>query len=233
MSSFILKILALFFMIVDHIGFIFFPGEIIFRTIGRLALPLFAYQMAVGFSHTKNKKKHILKLLSFAIICQIPYMLMLNIYNVSMTLNILFTFVLALLSISILEKIQFDKTLGKNFKFKTLFKNCFLFILSIGLILLGNYINVDYTWYGILLTIIFYFTLKNKALSVLLFFILINIKFLIGRSTMDALAYASLFDIIFLLSFNGKKGYSRPWVFYLLYFMHFVLLLLIKHFITN
>ena len=233
MSSFTLKILALFFMIIDHIGFIFFPSELIYRAIGRLALPLFAYQMAVGFSHTKNKRNHILKLLVFAIICQIPYMLMLNLYRIPMTLNILFTFVLSLLTISTLERITFDKSFIKHFNFKALFKNCWLLVLSIGLIALGCYLNVDYTWYGIILTTIFYFTLKNKVLSISLFFILINLKFLIGKSTMDALAYSSLFDIIFILFFNGKKDYSHPWIFYLLYILHFVLLLLIKQFITN
>ena len=71
MSSFFLKIFALFFRIIDHVGFIIFPNNIILRAIGRLALPLFAYQMAVGFFHTRNKTKHIIKLLIFAIICQI------------------------------------------------------------------------------------------------------------------------------------------------------------------
>lgn len=233
MSSFILKILALLFMIIDHVGFVFFPGESIYRAIGRLALPLFAYQMAVGFSHTKNKKKHILKLLIFAIICQIPYMLMINLYKIKMTLNILFTFVLSLLTISTLEKITLNKIFIKPFNLKLLLKNLGLFTLSIGLIFLGSYLKVDYTWYGILLTTIFYFTLKNKSLSIILFFILLNLKFLIGQSRMDALAYASLFDIIFILFFNGKKGYSHPWIFYLLYILHFVVLLTIKQLITN
>ena len=61
MSSFSLKIFALLFMIIDHIGFIIFPENLLLRAIGRLAFPLFAYQMAVGFSHTKSKEKHIIK----------------------------------------------------------------------------------------------------------------------------------------------------------------------------
>jgi len=230
MSSFILKILALLFMIIDHTGFILFPNAIIFRAIGRLALPLFAYQMAVGFSHTKNKKKHILKLLAFATICQIPYILMLNLYQVSLTLNILFTFVLALCAICLLENIHLEKTPSKWKKVTSILKNIALFLLSMFLVWLGCYLEVDYTWYGILLTIGFYFTLKQKSLSLLVLFILINLKFFTSQTLMNALTYISLFDIFFILAFNGKKGYQHPWIFYLLYFAHFFPLLLIKYF---
>lgn len=227
MSSFFLKILALFFMIIDHTGLILFPDQIIFRAIGRLALPLFAFQMAVGFSHTKNKKKHILKLLIFAIMCQFPYMLMLNLYNIPLTLNILFTFILSLCVIYLLEALKFDK---KALTSKQIFKNFILLSLSIFLIWLGNHLNVDYGWYGILLTVLFYFTLNKKWLSVILFAILVHLNFISNPTAMHALVYISIFDIIFILSFNGKKGYNNSLIFYLLYFLHFFPLLLIKHF---
>ena len=202
MSSFVLKILALLFMIVDHIGFILFPNQIIFRAIGRLALPLFAFQKAIGFSHTKNKKKHILKLLAFAILCQFPYMLMLNLYQISMTLNILFTFVLALCVISLLETIELKSS---SWKFRKILQNLCLLSLSGFLIWLGCYLNVDYTWYGILLTVAFYFTLNKKILSMFLFLGLISLNFFTAPTTMHLLAYISLLDIFFIFSFNGKK----------------------------
>ena len=60
MSSFALKILGILTMCIDHLGFMFFQDEISYRLIGRLAMPIFAFQLAVGFSHSKNKEKHIL-----------------------------------------------------------------------------------------------------------------------------------------------------------------------------
>ena len=103
MPSFVLKILAIFFMVIDHVGYVLFPNIIALRIIGRLSFPLFAYQMAVGFSHTRNEKKHIVKLLLFAIICQFPYSYMIGDNSV---LNILFTFVIALLIILLINQNQ-------------------------------------------------------------------------------------------------------------------------------
>ena len=227
MSSFVLKIFALFFMIIDHAGFILFPDKIIFRAIGRLAFPLFAYQMAVGFSHTKNKEKHIIKLLLFAILCQFPHTLMLNLYGIDMSLNIIFTFVISLLTISLLENAVSEIKSIKKLSIKTIVSS----ILSIFLIVLGCYLNVDYTWYGIILTTMFYFTLHKKGWSLILFFALININYFIEPSLMSLLAYVSMLDICLILLFNGKKGYNKSLIFYIVYFVHFFPLLALKHFL--
>lgn len=228
MSSFFLKIFALIFMIIDHAGFIFFPNNLIFRAIGRLSFPLFAYQMAVGFSHTKNKQKHILKLLLFAIISQIPHSLLLNLYNVDYSLNIIFTFVIALLIIYALDKLKPINFATKNLNIRNLIISLFL---SAILVSIGTYLNVDYTWYGILLTVAFYFTLNKKYVSLILFFVLINLNYIINQSTMSALAYISIFDTIFILLFNGKKGYKFSWIFYAIYFLHLFPLIFIKQYL--
>lgn len=227
MSSFILKILAIFFMIIDHTGLILFPNHIIFRIIGRLALPLFAYQIAVGFSHTKNKPKHILKLLFFAFLAQIPYGFMLYLGNFEMQLNILFTFVLALIISYLLERIFTNKSTPITWKYFINLSASFIIVLS--LILLGCFLQVDYGWYGILLTIAFYLTLKNKFLSIICFVLLVIIKFFVGQTLFDLLAFFSLTDVLFILMFNGKKGYNQSWIFYLVYLTHLVPLLLLKY----
>lgn len=229
MSSFFLKIFALFFMIFDHIGFVLFPDQIIFRLLGRLSFPLFAYQMAVGFSHTKNKKNHIIKLLIFAIFCQIPFSLATHLYSTTNSLNIIFTFVIALLIIYTLENFPFlhyDSNL-KKYNFTT--KNFLISLLISGLLLfIGILVKTDYEWYGILLTVSFYFTLKKKILSLILFFLLVNLNFIINKTVFSLLSYVSLFDCIFILLFNGKKGYKSSTLFYILYFIHLFPILLIK-----
>jgi hypothetical protein len=88
MTSYSLKILAIITMIIDHIGFAFFPNAIILRLIGRISFPIFAFQLSVGYSHSKNKLKHIFTMLSFAIISQIPYMLFVSTAEESFALNI-------------------------------------------------------------------------------------------------------------------------------------------------
>ena len=68
-SSFIIKIVALFTMTVDHIGWLLgdmvgsnFWLTIVCRIIGRIALPLFCFMIAQGVMHTKNAGKYFLRL---------------------------------------------------------------------------------------------------------------------------------------------------------------------------
>lgn len=68
-----LKILACIAMVIDHVGVLFFPSNMLYRKIGRLALPLFAFLLAEGCKHTRNKKKHFFLLAFFAGVCQCVY----------------------------------------------------------------------------------------------------------------------------------------------------------------
>lgn len=71
-SSFIIKILAIVFMTFDHVGIYLkaaYPYQesieilsTIFRSVGRLALPLFVFMIVEGVIHTKSFKKYIFKL---------------------------------------------------------------------------------------------------------------------------------------------------------------------------
>ena len=85
MTSFGLKMLGIFTMLIDHIGFMFLDDYLelytIFRIIGRLAFPIFAFQLAVGYSHSKNKEKHIGRMLIFALLSQIPFMMFIKLAN--------------------------------------------------------------------------------------------------------------------------------------------------------
>ena len=67
LSSNILKIIAIVIMVIDHIaGYLYkdFNQDIyyVFRSIGRMAMPIFAYLIVQGFFYTKNLKKYIFKI---------------------------------------------------------------------------------------------------------------------------------------------------------------------------
>jgi hypothetical protein len=62
-----LKLIAAVIMLIDHIGFVIFPEHIVFRLIGRLAMPIFAYSIALGFTKTRSYKKYLLRMGIFAI----------------------------------------------------------------------------------------------------------------------------------------------------------------------
>lgn len=71
----LLKTIAFITMLADHVGYLFFPKEIIWRLIGRISFPIFAYCIVLGYIHTRSLKKYFLRLLCFSVISQIPYTL--------------------------------------------------------------------------------------------------------------------------------------------------------------
>ena len=82
MSSFSLKLLALCAMLFDHAAAVFFrcgllaqPLCTLLRTIGRIALPLFAWQAVQGWRHTANRPRHARRLLAGALVSAVPYSL--------------------------------------------------------------------------------------------------------------------------------------------------------------
>ena len=63
-SNFILKIIALIFMTIDHVG-AFLPSsplQFTFRVLGKIALPIFIYTTLEGCKKTKDIKKYMLRL---------------------------------------------------------------------------------------------------------------------------------------------------------------------------
>ena len=51
-----LKLIALITMTIDHVGMMLLPQLRILRAIGRIAFPIFAYMIAEGCRHTRNRK---------------------------------------------------------------------------------------------------------------------------------------------------------------------------------
>lgn len=68
-----LKILAMIAMTCDHVGLQLFPQYPILRLIGRLALPIYAYMVAEGCRHTRDRKKYLLRMAGMALLCQLVY----------------------------------------------------------------------------------------------------------------------------------------------------------------
>lgn len=87
MSITIIKLIAAFSMLLDHIseafgfnGWNFFDGFIL-SEIGRISFPLFVFAAVNGWHHTANKQNYINRIAVFAAISQIPYSLIFSITN--------------------------------------------------------------------------------------------------------------------------------------------------------
>ena len=99
MTSFVLKIIAIISMFLDHLSYSIYGQFSWLNYLGRLSFPIFAFQITEGYHHTKNLKKYFLRLGIFAVISQIPFYLFTNTFTTEFTLNIFFTLFAGLLAI--------------------------------------------------------------------------------------------------------------------------------------
>ena len=217
LSNFDLKILAIITMTIDHIGAIMYPNIDIFRIIGRISFPIFAFLLVEGFNHTSNKLKYFLRLLLFAVITQPIYDYAFN----NRELNILFTFSLSFLLLSSLEFIK--KIINKynkgieNYLYKTVFYS----LTYILFVLFSIILNVDYQALGISLVFIFYLV-PNLYLSFLLY--LLAVIFL----ATNTIQFYSLLSFLFIYMYNGEKGKNIKYFFYLYYPLHLLILKMLQ-----
>jgi len=215
MSSFVLKIIAVITMFIDHVGYAIFGKFSFFNYIGRIAFPIFAFQISEGYAHTKDLKKYFLRLFIFAIISQVPFMLFGKIISNDFTLNIFFTLLLGLISIYIYDKSKY-KLLG---------------IISAILIgFLAEFAHCDYGFYGVAIIFLFYVFKSDVIKSSIAFMLSTTIKYLIPifkYGFYDVYLYlfiCTLLPIVFISLYNGKKGKDTKYLLYLFYPIHLLLI---------
>ena len=216
MSSFVLKIIAVISMLIDHSGYLIFNGFSFMNYIGRLAFPIFAFLITEGYTHTSNLKKYFLRLLIFAVISQIPFMLLFP--SSSFSLNILFTLALGLLAITVYGKLN-NKVLG---------------VLFVALCaVLAHFLNFDYGWFGIAIIFIFYIFKNKKPYMNILFSVttFINYMYYFAKTLRTEYLLILLccnLSLIPINLYNGKKGKNIKYFLYVFYPLHLIVLYLIK-----
>lgn len=106
MNRNVLKIIALISMIIDHIGLVFFPEQIVFRLIGRLSFPIFAFFVAEGWYYTRSKKRYTLLMFVFMLISWVPYCMALDLPFY--TVNVMGVFLLSILGMFLVDRIRLN-----------------------------------------------------------------------------------------------------------------------------
>jgi len=69
----LVQLLAMLTMLIDHLGIVLFPEEPGWRYIGRIAMPLYAYALVIGYRMTRSVPKYMLRLAAIAVLSQLPY----------------------------------------------------------------------------------------------------------------------------------------------------------------
>lgn len=214
-------------MIIDHIGYAFFPQEIWLRAIGRLSMPLFCYGITKGFQRCnessefnyKRLNKYFERLLFFTLISQIPYSFMTS----SLNWNIGMTWLCSLFLLK-----MFDGTYGIKVK-----------IASLVLAATINYIfRFDYGMYGCFMCLLIYhfYTKKKEPIKLTLSLILLNLLRILGGYSIGSilLQTISIFAVLllfFLEKYDSKIKLPKK-TYYIAYPLHMLVIVFIKLFIN-
>lgn len=149
LSTAALHILAMAFMLSDHLWATLFLSQEWMTAVGRLAFPIFAFLAVEGYFHTHSFRRYALRMLLFAVLSEVPFDLMYSgtpFYPVHQ--NVIWTLLLGLLGI---------RARGKRW----------LFLLTcVGVTALGGVLGtlcmVDYYGAGVLTVFVFYFFRRRK-----------------------------------------------------------------------
>lgn len=215
-----LKIIAIVSMFVDHIGAAVLEKGLlvssqvqnnpvlydrlhsidhVLRLIGRPAFPIFCFLLVEGFLHTKDTKKYALRLFLFALISEIPFDLAIlgNIMDFRAQ-NVFFTLLIGLLVM-----------MGASYFSKNVWLQSLIFVLGIGA---GYFLHTDYGFKGVLLIeLLYFFRYDRKS------------QCIAGACAFSWEATAPL-AFLPILAYNGKRGLSLKYFFYLFYPIHLLIL---------
>lgn len=235
-TSMSLHIMAMAFMLCDHLWGTIVPGNDWLTCIGRISFPIFAFLIVEGYFHTGNLKKYVCRILLFAILSEIPFNLAMGsrwFYPIHQ--NVLWSFLIALGLIHWNEK---TRAAGK----------IWMRILIGGVTVLLGYIvglvtMVDFYHAGIMTVLVFYFFRQRKWWSyagqaICLWYI--NTEMLggfsyelqlFGQTYFLVRQSFALLALIPIWLYRGNQGYHSKqlqMVYYVFYPLHLLILGVIK-----
>lgn len=225
-----IKTIAIVAMLIDHIAWSFVGtytvlGQIM-HIIGRLTAPIMCYFIAQGYIHTRSFKKYLGRLIIFALISHIPFVLESTGKIKVFPFSVMYTLTLGLLAIYAYDKIK-NKTLR------------WIVIIIIGILSLPG----DWMFFGIAFCMIFYIYRDNfkkqciGIISIGLFeMILIMVATAVTRGNLLTAVLENLFQMSIILSlpilnlYNKERGGNKVarMGFYIFYPLHLLIIALIK-----
>ena len=227
-----LHIMAMIFMLCDHLWGTIVPGNDWLTCIGRISFPIFAFMIVEGYFHTSNLKKYAGRLFVFALISEIPFNLALGsriFYPIHQ--NVLWSF---LISLGLIHWNEKAKKSGK------LWKRLVVGTASVILGYLGGILTmVDFYHAGVLTVLAFYFFRGRKWYNYLGQFVTlwyINIEMLGGYSYMIDIMGKTYFlvrqsfamlALVPIWLYSGRRGYHSKAFQYFCYWFYPVHLLVL------
>ncbi len=232
LNSNILKVIAIICMIIDHIGYFFlldinYDLYIIFRGIGRIAMPIFVFLLVEGYIHTKKLENYIARVAIIAILTQIIITVFdIQIYGYVRGINILVSFVLILALLRIID----EKKICNNKNIDLLLRVMSLF----SIVVIYFVVDIDYSYFAPILALFFYVTnrIKNKKNILIiesLYFLIIPIISIFAIN--NILGITTIISAFLIMLYNGKLGRKNKiiqYAYYLFFPVHYLIIYMIK-----
>lgn len=240
-TGFGLKLIAVITMFIDHIGAgilentavfsmptaeaiqdqgtaIMMLVDLLLRSIGRMAFPIYCYMLAEGFVHTRNVKKYGLRLLAIAIVSELPFDYLFDRQWFSWGHNnVLWELLLGLI---VIYGIVFVQKQDMNAWLKFVLK---IVVMGAGMAI-AELTNLDYGMAGICAIAVMYNLNGEEKKKRLLAFGLGIVVLTLMSSVLEVCA---LFMLIPMSYYQGNRGPDSPMIrrfFYWFYPAHIVLL---------
>ena len=213
-----LKIIALVSMTFDHIGMMFFPFCSVFKIIGRLSFPIFAYMLAEGWKYTSNKKRYMSVIWLMGIVYQLFYYFFFY-------MGIFITYGLSLLLIWAIEYVVSNGK--KSWLISPIIVIVVILIGCIEYIFPYSGFAIDYGLVGIMIPVLIYFNKTKKDKIIFLFLGLLFLSLIY-----KGVQFVSLLSVVLLFFYDGKRGIKcLKYFFYVYYPMHLVIIWFISLYI--
>ena len=250
-SGFVLKMIAVISMLIDHTGAVIVEGkinmmapnamtdpneivsfamdnpklmllDIAMRLIGRFAFPIFAFLIVEGFLHTRSVVKYAINLGVFALISEIPFNLAIDGSLKSLDhQNVFFTLFLGLICIWAIRELAEKERLGPE-KWKRVV--CSILLVA-AFCAIAYVLKTDYGMWGVAVIAILYLLRGYRKTGFALACLLLTIM-----SLTEISSFLMLIPVAF---YNGKRGPKiNKYVFYAIYPLHLGILDLIAYYLN-
>lgn len=224
-----LKILAAISMVIDHVGVILFPHTDVFRILGRISFPIFAFMIAEGCAHTKNRLRYFLSIFALGVGCQVLY----YVHSREKDMGILITFLLSILLIYALQYLKETWFAPASVAKRCL--ACLLFVGSVvGVYVLSRRVDIDYGFCGCMAPVWASVMRMPRTLALSkrsvpdwrwMHVLMFSVGLILVAVEKGGLQIYSLFAIPLLLLYSGKRGkWNMKYFFYIFYPAHLVIL---------
>ena len=242
-----LKWLAIVVMLIDHIGAVVLEPVIlqttvtvtnyermqllyhinmILRSIGRFAFPVFCFLLVEGFYHTRSRAKYLRNLLIFAVISEVPFnlaiageLLSFQYQNVFLTLAAGFGAICVFDELK--QRIYISEQARQAGGSRAVIVYQLLQVTAVfAIALAAEWLHTDYGAVGVAVIFILYIMHDKPVLSAVAAWVILSLT-----NGLEVYCFPFIFAVML---YNGQRGRQAKYFFYVFYPVHLLLLVMIK-----